>query len=206
MTELEAAKGGPVEYRAAQVASVSYPKRTIELVVMPYEQEATVVHQGRLVTEICSRGAWDGVQRKGGKIRVNRDHDITRTCGRAVAFHPSRQEGLVAEIRVSSTLLGDETLALADDDVLDASAGFALLLDNETGRVYEDAEVWETPSRRRLNKLWLGHIALTPDPAYTEARVLAVRTADAELPVPRTPNIDQVRLWQREDAIVLLDV
>jgi len=181
---------GVLEYRAATQLGVSFPKRTIELVVMPYEQEAFVAYQDRMVTEVVSAGAFDGIERRANRIRVNRDHDLTRTVGRAIALHPSRIEGLVAELRISSTPLGDETLQLADDEILDASAGFLPM---------PGGEVWETRSRRRLNKCWLGHIAMTPDPAYLGANVLAVRSADERPPAGSTPNLDTVRAWLAED-------
>jgi hypothetical protein len=75
---------------------------------MPYEKEAVVAYRGRLVREIVSRGAFDGLGTRPGRVKLNRDHDVTRTCGHAVAFHPSRTEGLVAELYVSKTDLGDK--------------------------------------------------------------------------------------------------
>ena len=193
-----------LEYRAATLAGVSFPQRLIELVVMPYETETLVAHQGRMITEICTRGAYDGIEARNDRVRVNRDHDITRTVGRAFAFHPSRQEGLVAEIKVSKTELGEETLVLADDGVLDASAGFGLLRDQH-GRVVPGAETWESRSRRRLNHLFLGHIGLTPDPAYETANVLAVRAGRDPEPVSPTPNLDRYRMLVAKEEAAALD-
>src|SRR5262245_56546026 len=184
---------GALEFRTAQQIGVDFPNRTIELIVMPYETEAIIPWQGRMVEEIVTRGAFDGIERRANRIRVNRDHNLERTIGRAIALHPSREEGLVAEIRIARTELGDETLALADEEILDASAGFLPMPGGET---------WETKNRRRLNKLWLGHIALTPDPAYETANVLAVRNADrTPVAVPATPNLDLVRQWMRDDRL-----
>lgn len=182
-----------LEYRTAEVVGVSYPKRQIELIVMPYETPTVVNTPTRTYTEVVSRGAYDGVEKRGNRIRVNRDHNLARTCGRATALHPSRAEGLVAELYISRTELGEETLTLADEGILDASAGFALLRDEQTGRVKPGAEVWETRSRRRLNHLWLGHIALTPDPAYETATVLAVRDTTPDSAVA-TPNLERLEL------------
>ena len=182
-----------LRYRAAEQIGVSYPDRTIELIVMPYERETVVAHQGRMVHEIVSRGAFNGIERRANRIRVNRDHDVKRTCGRAVAFYPDRDEGLVAKIRIAQTELGDETLTLADEDMLDASAGFLPM---------PGGEKWETRSRCRLTKCWLGHIAMTPDPAYETARVLAVRNQDTG-PPPGTPGHPQPRpaagQWDLQD-------
>jgi HK97 family phage prohead protease len=190
MSDTETAPAGQLRWRTAAQLGVSFPERTIELVVMPYETEALVPYGARMVREIISRGAFDGIERRSNRIRVNRDHVAERTVGRAVALHPSRDEGLVGVIRIARTELGDETLALADEQCLDASAGFL---------PFPGGEVWEERARVRIRKAWLGHIALTPDPAYESAQVLAVRKeqeADG-VPVP-TPNLDVVRGWMLE--------
>lgn len=194
-----------LEYRQAQVVDVSYPKRMVELVVMPYETETTVAERGRVFVEICSRGAYDGVENRANRIRVNRDHDIRRTCGRAVSLFPSRLEGLIAELRMAATELGDETLALADEGILDASAGFALLRDERTGKVKPDAEVWENRNRRRLNHLYLGHIAMTPDPAYETANVLAVRGNGEQPAAPAQSNLERLEIQQLREQLAAID-
>jgi HK97 family phage prohead protease len=181
-----------IEFRSVQLAEVSFPQRTVELIVMPYETEAVVSYKGRMITEICSHGAFAGVERRSSRIKVNLDHDFHRPVGRTVALHPSRQEGLVAEIKISRIEEGERALVMADDGILDASAGFTLLTEN--GRVKPNAEVWESRERRRLNHLYLDHIALTPDPAYADARVLAVRNTNGEPEPPATPNLDSLQL------------
>lgn len=195
-----------LRYRTAQLLDVSYPERTIEVVVMPYETPTVVHDRGRsAVTEIVSRGAFDGIEKRSNRVTVNRDHDVRRTIGRAIAFHPSRQEGLVSEIRISRTELGDETLELASDGILDASAGYRLLKGDD-GRVKPNAEVWETRNRCRLNHLFLDHIAMTPTPAFTDARVLAVRAAGEPEEEPAgTPNLDRLRLLLQQDEYAGLD-
>jgi HK97 family phage prohead protease len=193
----EGSPGGELRIRSAETIGVSFPKRTIELIVTPYETEASVPYNGRIVTEIFSRGAYDGIERRANRVRVNRDHARERTVGRALAFHPTREEGLVAELRIAQTELGDETLTLADEGILDASAGYLPM---------PGGEKWETRNRVRVLKAWLGHIALTPDPAYESARVLAVRHTDpVEPPSEPTPNLDMVRGWLLEDRLRKLD-
>jgi Escherichia/Staphylococcus phage prohead protease len=196
-----------LEIRAAALADVSYPKRMIELIVMPYERETEVGYQGRRITEIVSHGAFDGIQRRAAEVRVNRDHDERRPIGRTLALHPSRQDGLVAEVKISRTELGEETLILADDGILDASAGFRLL--EEEGQVRKDAEVWESRDRRRLNHLFLHHIAMTPDPAYPDARVLAVRNAQEppgrDETVAAMPNRIRLRISDWEALAAEID-
>jgi phage head maturation protease len=95
-------------------------------------------------------------------------------------------------VRIAQTALGEETLELANEGALDASAGFLPMPGGESWH--------ERRTMRRITKAWLGHIALTPDPAYLDARVLAVRTAE---PVQvgtaeriATPLLDEVRSWR----------
>src|SRR5262245_2308847 len=121
--ELDDRPDGGLWLRAAEVVGVSYPKREIDLIVIPYDTETTVRYQGRRMVETIARGAFDGIERRANRVRVNRDHLLERTVGRATAFHPSRDEGLVAELRIARTPLGDETLELAEEGCLDASAG-----------------------------------------------------------------------------------
>jgi phage head maturation protease len=184
---------GELRFREAQTIGVSFPDRIIELIVTPYERETLVPHKGRMVTEIFSREAYAGIDRRPNRIRANRDHDATRTVGRAIALHPSREEGLVAELKIARTELGDETLTLADEDCLDASAGYLPM---------PGGEVWENRDRVRIRKAWLGHIALVPEPAYEDARVLAVRHADKV--EAATPNLDRVRAWILQDKFATL--
>jgi len=190
MTEQIEQPAGVLRYRDATTLGVSFPERTIELVAMPYNVEALVPINGRMVRESIAPGAFDGIERRPNRVRVNRDHQRERTCGKTIAFYPSREEGLVAEVYISRTPLGDETLALADEGILDASAGY---LPMAGGEQWSDGR-----TRVRMTRCWLGHIALTPDPAYESARVLAVRqqAADAAAAAPvATPNLDQVRAW-----------
>ena len=94
---------GPLEIRAAVQTGVSYAQRLIELIVMPYDTETIVEHRGKLVREVIARGAFDGIERRANRIKVNRDHDLQRTVGKTVSLHPSRIEGLVAEVRIAGT-------------------------------------------------------------------------------------------------------
>jgi len=198
MSELAEQSSTQLRLRSAELAGVSFPKRTIELIVAPYETESYVPwDDGRMVFESFARGAFDGIERRANRVRVNRDHRLERTVGRALAFHPSREEGLVAEIRISRTELGEETLALAADDCLDASAGYAPM---------PGGEEWAGRTRCRVTRAWLGHIGLTPDPAYEGAKVLAVRHAGepAAAVEVQTPNLDQIRAWQLEERAKLI--
>jgi len=186
-----------LEYRTAEVVDVSFPNRTVQAVVMPYEKPAQVYHRGKMITEVCSRGAYDGVERRANRVKVNLEHDSGKPIGRATAFHPSREEGLVADLYISKTSQGDDALELAADGVLDLSAGFGLMSEEDGRggrRIKPGAETWETPTTRRLNACWLHHIAMTSTPAYQDAVVLSVRDDRVdELPTD-TPNRDRLEL------------
>ncbi len=202
MTDTDVLPRAPIEWRAAAaVSAVDFADRIIELIVVPYEQETVVEYppgSGRLVMEQVARGAYDGVERRPGRVKANRDHDVTRTVGLARALHPSRAEGLIGEVYISATPLGDETLRLADDGVLGGSVAMA---------VRPSDQVWsEQRSRRRIVKAFLGHIAFVPDPAYVGAEVLTVRAAATASPPapdpvwvpPATPNLDEVLAYLRD--------
>lgn len=181
----------PVEIRSTITdMTVDWAERTIELVAMPYDQEAAVLVHGRAVLESCAPGAFDGVERRANRVKVNRDHNFERTVGRAVGLFPNRPEGLVAKLRIAPKLqLGDDTLALAEDHALEASVGFAVM---------PGGERWlEGRSRRRLERLFLEHISLVPEGAY-DAQVIDVRAAQlAPVEYVATPNLDDVLAWLR---------
>jgi HK97 family phage prohead protease len=180
----------PIEFRTTSDFEVHWANRTIELCAMPYDSDAAVVVHGRPCVESCAPGAFAGAERRANRVKVNRDHDLLRTVGRAVALHPSREVGLVTELRIAKTPLGDETLALADDQALEASVGFAVM---------PNGERWlENRSRRRLERLFLDHISMVPEGAYAPVGTIVVRQAPAgvELSQPiSTPNLDEIRLW-----------
>jgi phage head maturation protease len=195
---------------AGVVADVNFPKRIVTCIAMPYEQPAEIYDGRRSFTEVVSREAFTGVERRASQIRANRDHSWDKLCGKVVALHPSRKEGLVAEVRMFGTDIGERTLVECDEGGLDASAGFQLLC-RDDGRVYQDAEVWErNRTVRRLNRLRLEHLAFVPNPAYETAAVLSVRNAqeppaDERVSVS-TPNLARLELDALRAAQAALDL
>jgi HK97 family phage prohead protease len=166
---LEFGPRGPIEIRSAASIDVAANGRTIELVAVPYNSEAIVDYRGRTIVETIANTAFARVnmQPNRDRMRAFRDHDRSKVVGRVAHLDPFDPVGLRAEIRVSRTRLGDETLALADDGIIDASVAFAI--------PDKDGEDWHGLDRRTVRKAWLDHIALTADPAYIDARVLGVR-------------------------------
>jgi HK97 family phage prohead protease len=187
--DLGTLSGIEVEERRASgpITEVRFPDRMITLVAMPYNEE-TARAGGRFL-ESFAPGSFAGLEHRNGRIRVNREHVIGAPVGRVDVWHSDREEALIGELRVSRTPLGDETLELAADGILDASVGFLPM---------EGGEEWtENRTRRRVTKAWLHHLGLTADGAYEGARVLEVRRAteppvpDAQQPpVSATPNRD----------------
>jgi phage head maturation protease len=195
-----------IEFRTAEVVEVSYPKRTVTVIVAPYETPTLIHTHTGSYTEIVSRGAYDGVQRRAGSIRANRDHDWRQLAGRITGLYPDREEGLVADVKMFGTGPGQETLELCAEDGLSASAGFGLMREGgAVGPVKAKAEVWErSRTVRRLNELWLDHVAFVPNPAYETATVLDVRGNTGAIPVvvAGTPNLDRFELdrWRAQLA------
>lgn len=170
-----------IELRQASVSAVDKLQRIIDLVAAPYNEETYVEFRGEVWRESIEPGAFDGVTDQVGRIPVNRDHDLSRLVGKVVGIDTSSSERFLTQVRVSETLLGDETLALADDDVLGASVEMVT------------SPAWQTMNRaamtKRVRRALLGGIGLTPTPAYEGARVLAVRSESALPPPPDEPLI-----------------
>lgn len=185
-----------IEFRDASVVGVNFDARIIELVVVPYEEEAVVSYRGEMWRETFLRGAFDGIEKRTDRIPANRDHDHARLAGRAVALHPSRIEGLVGEVRMADTPLGNETLELAHEDMVSGSAGFGVRGSDQV----LDRAVTEGLPKRQIKRAFLDHIAFVAAPAYQGARVLAVRDEEqprtaADLPQLVTPKLDDVLSW-----------
>lgn len=164
----------PVELRTAAVADVNFSQRIITAIVAPYEQPTRVMWRGEVWEEQFERSAWDGIEKRPNRVKVNRDHNKSRTVGKALKFFPSRREGLVSELRIAQTPLGDETLALADERCVGLSAGFAALPDDQL--------IDRRMKTRRIRRGFLDHISFVEDPAYAGAEVLEVRENEIVIP------------------------
>ncbi len=168
-------ESGPVEIetreRDIELRSVNYSQRLITVIATPYEEPALVEYRGEMWQEVFERGAWKSLKNaRANRYRVNREHDRMRTVGRVNNLWPDREEGLVAEVRISNTPLGNETLELAADDCLSASVGFGVSSDG--------VEQNRATKTRRIKNAMLDHIAFTAAPAYAGATVLGVRSAN----------------------------
>jgi len=181
----------PIEHRYAGVTvdNVDFAQRLITVVAVPYEQPTLVEYRQELWNELFERGSLDTVAAAPHRVRANRDHNKSRTVGKAMRFWPDRAEGLVAEVRIAKTPLGDETLALADEDMLSSSIGFGVRM--------SDQVLDRKTMTRRIKNAYLDHLAFVESPAYVGAQVLSVRgglvTPDAATLQPvHTPILDEL--------------
>lgn len=180
----------PIEHRYAgvKVDGVDFAQRLVTVVAVPYEQPALVEYRSELWNELFERGSLDGAVTAPHRVRANRDHNKSRTIGKVNRFWPERPEGLVAEVLIAKTALGDETLALADDDCLSPSVGFGV---RPSGQVLDRKTM-----TRRIKNAYLDHLSFVESPAYIGAQVLSVRDdaasgEAAKLAPIRTPLLDQ---------------
>lgn len=158
-----------VETREVTVNDVNFPDRIITIRAVPYEQPASVEYLDDIYQETFAAGSMDHLINRPGRVRVNRGHNKNLTVGKVIKFHPPQQDGLIADVRIAKTALGDDTLGLAAEDMLSSSIGFAAL------------PSWQTIDRRaktrRIHQGHLDHISFVESPAYQNADVLAVREA-----------------------------
>jgi HK97 family phage prohead protease len=179
----------PIELRSAVVDGVDHEQRIITILAVPYEQPGPVMFRDEVWQEVFTRGAFDGLASMPNRIKANRDHDKTRPVGKAINFWPDDPKGLLAEVKISNTPLGSETLQLAKDGVLDISVGYAAPADRE--HTLFNRRIME----RRILKAYLDHISFVTDPAFVDAQVVAVRANDVvSAPAPTRsafPNLDR---------------
>lgn len=172
----------------ATLSDVDVKQRIIELIAVPWDEEATVPWRGEMWREVFRRGAFDGIEDHAGRIRVNREHVRGDTVGKAVNLDPSAPVGLLARVKIAQTLRGDETLQLAAEDMLSASIGYFV-------KEPRDVTINKRTKMREVVRAFLDHLGLVESPAYVGAQVLAVREAPsglavAETPLPSTPVLD----------------
>jgi len=176
----------PIEFRAAVTPrTVDHERRTIELIVVPWDEWATVEYQGRLIEESFAPGSFGAVDVRNARERilVNMDHDRAQWIGRVENVYPDDLEGLRAELKIRRTPEGTQALWDAADGMVGASAGFGVLPEN--------TDWLENRSRRRIRAAFLDHVALTPTPAYVGAAVIDVRNAPGSS-TSATPNLDAI--------------
>ena len=186
---------GEIEIRTATVEHVSYPERTVDLLVVPYDEWTTVEYRGRILEESVAPGAFGAIRNRARKFLVNMEHDPTRWVGTVLDLDGANERGLRSTIKIRRSVEGDQALDDCADGLLGASIGMAVAPSDQTIEL----------NRRRIRKAYLDHVALTATPAYVGAEVLEVRTAplvDLVLDPGATPNLDRALAIMSERGYV----
>ena len=148
--------------------------RTVHGILVPYGQPTTVSDGGPAYEEAFAPGAFarDIEARAGnyGGVKMLYQHNRTQPIGRAVDLREDGA-GLYGAFVISRTALGDESLQLLRDGVLDSfSIGFRPILEELRKGV-----TWRT-------KAGLRETSLVTFPAYAGAAVAGVRHLDDDEP------------------------
>jgi hypothetical protein len=179
-----------VEHRNSTLQDVDKRQRLIDVIAVPWDQEADVFWRDGIWHESHDRHAYDGIQDHAGRIQANREHIKGNTVGKIVHADPTHSDGLFLRVKAYTTPLGDETLTLAEEGGVFPSIGFRV---NKPSDQRLDARA----RTRRIIKGFLDHLGFVEDPAYVGAEVLAVRAGQSGLavveqrPLPITPALDE---------------
>lgn len=172
----------------AAIADVDVRLRLIDLIAVPWDQEAEVVWRDEYWNEVFRRGAFDGLEDHVGRVRVNREHVKGDTVGKLVWADPQAEAGLITRTKISKTLRGDDTLGLAEDDAISGSVGYRI---NKP----EDVTLHRRTKLREVTRAFLDHLSLVESPAFAGAQVLAVRDKDEENVEPPSFAITLDEAW-----------
>lgn len=175
-------------FRSAAPDDVRFDRREIDVLAVPYNMPTPVMdYSGASYLETIAPGAFAEVGLRARRIKVLRDHRPERAIGKCIVLDADQSDGLRATLHITQGIpLGDETLRLAADGVLDVSIGFSPRMDRWN---HDRSEVIRT-------SCWLHELSLVPMPAYDTATVLAVRhqtVPESPPPASLTPNLDEIR-------------
>lgn len=180
---------------AVLTEDVDFKQRIIDVIAVPYEQEAEVRWRGEVWREVFDRHAFDGIEDHAGRVPVRREHSIGATVGKVIKLDPRHDRGLLASVRIARTPKGDETLQLASEDMLGASVGYFV-------KKPSDVELNRRSMLRRVMRGFLEHLAMTDIPAFLGAVPVAVREGLSAQPVAGeplvTPALDE---WLTDDVL-----
>lgn len=156
------------------VADVNVKQRIIDLIAVPWDQFADVPWRGEMWREVFRRGAFDGLEGHATRIRVNREHEKGRTVGKLISADPYAEAGLITRSLIARTREGDDSLALAEDDMLSGSVGYRI-------NKQDDLRLDRRTKVREVMRAMLDHLSLVESPAFAGATVLAVREDQSDL-------------------------
>ena len=180
-----------IEIRRSTLTDVDTSQRIVEMIAVPWEQETEVMWRGEIWNEVFDRGSFTGIEDHAGRVRINREHMYGDTVGKVIHFDPGHDDGLYTRAKIVNSPRGDETLALAAEDMISPSVGFYV-------KTRQDIDINKRTKVRRILRAFLEHLAMVEQPAYAGAHVVAVRAEPSGLAVveqklPRTPLIDEMK-------------
>lgn len=164
---------------------VDFKQRIIDIIAVPYDQEAEVRWRGEVWREVFTRSAFNGIEDHAGRVPVRREHTLGETVGRVIKLNPRYDQGLLASVRIARTPKGDETLQLASEDMLGASVGYYV-------KRGSDVELNRRSMLRRIKRAFLEHLAMTDVPTWVGARPVAVREGLSAQPAAGEPLVTPV--------------
>lgn len=171
------------------LTDIDAKQRILDVIAVPWNQEARIFWRGDYWTEVFERGAFKGIESRAGQVRVNREHRKGDTVGKVIEFKPDDERGLFVRVKVVRGPKGDELLYLAEEDMVSASIGYRA---NKGSDVLLDKEA----KVRRVKNAFLDHLGMVEDPAFVGAEVLAVREDGTpevvDGPLPDTPTLDEL--------------
>lgn len=183
-----------IETRSADMCDMNFEERIITVIAVPYEQATKVMFRHEPWDEVFSRSAFNGFDPQKRRIPVtaclevpDHNHSGGRLVGRIVQTYPDKQDGLIADLKISRTDIGQETLELARDGAISPSLGFMVK------NPYQDEILDRRNKVRRVNRAFIDHLAFVAEPAYPGAKVLATRSdgiPEADFPPAERPIID----------------
>jgi HK97 family phage major capsid protein len=159
-------------------------KRELDMRIMPWDQTA----ETNVGPELFARTAFEGLN-PSKVLLMGLEHEVhlgvgqrgevqptRRPQGKGIAFE-NRDDGAYMTFRVAKTQAGDEILALASEGIVDG-------VSVEMGKLARTRSAHINGRRGTLvEHADLTAVSPTYRPAYTEARVLAVRTQKEDAPV-----------------------
>ena len=168
----------------AVLADIDVRQRLIDLVAVPWDQEADVAWRGEMWREVFRRGAFDGLEDHVGRVRVNREHEKGQTVGKLIFADPKAETGLIVRAKIASTARGDETLALAEEDMISPSVGYRI-------KSPDDLRLTGRTRLREVLRAFLDHLGMVESPAFAGAQVLAVRAERSEPTATPAPALSE---------------
>jgi HK97 family phage prohead protease len=181
---------------AAVLEDVDFKERIIDVIAVPWDQEAEIHWRNEIWREVFERKAFNEAVQKSVRIPVNREHIRGDTVGRIVNMDASDARGLLASVRVARTPRGDDTLQLASEGMLGGSIGYFV-------RKPSDVALDRRSMLRRVRRAFLEHLSMVESPAFAGAETVAVRDeltahlAAGERPLI-TPSLDE---WRADDVL-----